>query len=106
VTVSISDFVPLQPVTYDPQSEVNALGLVIVLDGLPYSVVSADWTENGHGATDTMTVVVPLSTNPDFPLQLFRGTTSTSPAEIAAATADVVAELYVALSAERASRRN
>jgi hypothetical protein len=73
MTVSVSDRVPLEPVTYESWSEVNALRIVVVIDGLRYSVVDAQWTENGHGAGDSASIVVPLSTNPDFPVQLFRG---------------------------------
>jgi hypothetical protein len=69
-----ANFAPLQPVQYEQWSEVNVLGMVVKLDGLPYSAMNATWTENGHGAADTLTVTIPLSSNPDFPTQLFRGT--------------------------------
>ncbi len=119
MTVSISDHAPLNDVVYEAWSEVNALGMVVVLDGLRYSVISARWTENAHGAGDTLSVTVPLSTNPDFPIQLFRGqpsvqffsptgvslvvpsgtpgaiTPALTPAETAASNADVVVELWV-----------
>lgn len=89
-------FVPLQAVTYTPWSEVDALGIVVKIDGTAYPVIEASWTENAHGAADTLTVTVNLSTSPDFPTQLFRGTGPNPDAvELANASADVIIELWV-----------
>jgi hypothetical protein len=68
-----SNLAPLAPIDYDSWSEVDALGMVVKIDGASYSVINASWTENAHGAGDTLSVTIPLSTNPDFPTQLFRG---------------------------------
>jgi hypothetical protein len=89
-----NDF-PIPP-DFEAWSEVNTPGLVAIIDGDRYALNHAKWTLNSHGATDTLTVVVPLSTNPDFPTQLFRGTLSEKPSaeEIAAADLDVLIDLY------------
>jgi hypothetical protein len=63
----------LSDVDYTPFYETNQLSAVAVIDGARYPIISASWTENAHGATDQGTVTLPLSTNPDFTIALFRG---------------------------------
>jgi hypothetical protein len=95
MTVSVSDLAPLSDVQYQQWSEVAQLDARIVLDGIPYPITEASWTENAHGATDTLTVTVVLSTSPDFPVQLFRDSaTAVGADELAASQADIVAELW------------
>lgn len=65
--------VPLQDVSYDPIYETGSLSLVIVIDQNRYLASHATWSENAHGASDQATIVVSLSTSPDFPSELFRG---------------------------------
>ncbi len=92
----MTDFAPLMPLQYEAWSEVDILGMVVKLDGTPYAATSATWTENAHGAGDTLSVSIPLSPNPDFPTQLFRGTyDGATAAEIAKANSDVIIELWV-----------
>src|SRR5580700_11078160 len=101
MNVASSNLVPLAPVRYTAWSETAPLRLTALFDGLPYSVTSATWSENSHVATDTATIAVPLSSNPDFPQQLFRGIVTNpiqpTPAaqEQAAANLQVFVELYV-----------
>lgn len=45
----------------------------VKIDGNPYGIESYELTTNIHGATDTSSITMPVSSNPDFPFQLFRG---------------------------------
>lgn len=67
------NYATLAAVQYEQFHETNPVALVIDIDGTRYRGISAQWTENAHGATDAATIVVPLSTNPDFTVALFRG---------------------------------
>lgn len=64
---------PLSPTLYQQFYESNPVRIEIVLNGGNYSAQEVTYTENGHGATDTATIIIPLSSNPDFTVELFRG---------------------------------
>ena len=68
--MSTSDFIPLDPVTFNSYYEENVPHAVVIINGAPYVPYSYRATFNGHGATDDATIVLTLSNNPDFTASL------------------------------------
>src|SRR5579884_1041076 len=74
---------PLEP---DPKFESSTPRAFVKIDNRSYGITSYELTTNIHGATDTASCSMPISSNPDFPYQLFRG--PGGPASGAAANPD------------------
>jgi hypothetical protein len=76
VTVQAFDQAPLTDVQFEVFTEESSPRAVIILDGVRYVPNSVELTKNAHGATDSGTITLPISINPDFSIQLFRGSSS------------------------------
>ncbi len=72
-TVTVTEGAELVPLAYEPFFEHHTLSFVVVINGTRYNGIEARWTSNGHGATDTATIVMPLSSATDLTIDLFRG---------------------------------
>jgi hypothetical protein len=79
MTVSATDIIPLVPTTKKPTYEANAPRAVAVLNGVPYQVSAYTISLNAHGASDTATVVIPISSNPDFTVEFFKSPNDQAP---------------------------
>lgn len=62
-----------EPLLSDPKNEASTPRAFAKIDGTSYGIKEYELTTNIHGATDTCSVTLPISINPDFPFQLFRG---------------------------------
>jgi len=71
--VTITDGAALLPVSFDPFYEHHQLSLVVAVNGTRYKATEVRYSENAHGATDTATIIIPLSSATDLTLDLFRG---------------------------------
>lgn len=85
MTVTFYDNSPLQDTTFQPSYEAQNPRAVVSLNGKRYIPHQYVCYFNAHGSTDTATVVLPISNNPDFSIELFRNANDQSP---------VYAEIY------------
>jgi hypothetical protein len=73
---------PLQPVVFEPVFETGIIRTVAVINGQAYRCIKASVDDNAHGATGSATVSLSLLDNPDFTVQLFRGTPDASAGQL------------------------
>lgn len=72
----------LQPFVAKPVYESTNPRLSVLIDGHPYTPKSFSITTNCHGASDTATVEVPISTYPDWTQQIQRADSDARPVPI------------------------
>lgn len=96
---------PLQPVTFDPFFETGTVHPVAVINGKPYQIVKAQIDDNAHGATGGATVTLDIDSNPDFTVDLFRGTPDASTGQLPIENDDpVYIQIYLGFESEIAAQ--
>jgi hypothetical protein len=79
MTVSLLPSAPLQQSVPQPKWEASTPRAVAIINGTNYQISAYTVSANAHGATDTATVTIPISSNPDFSLELFKDANDQTP---------------------------